>query len=143
MQQCSETITVLNRWYNRATDLDEWIPTVIHGVSWFNKVAATVTTAGLKTADTATVRIPVDADTGGRSYMPPPAFKAAESPSGAYTLARGDYIARGDITTTVNGVVQPITPAQAQAATEDFITILSVTDSTHRPNAPHRKVVGA
>lgn len=141
MQQCSETITVLNRKFNPATGLDEWNPTVIHGVSWYNKVAATVTTAGLKTADTATVRIPVGADAGGRSYMTPAAYKAAESASGAYTLARGDIVARGDL--TEGGTIQSITPKQAQEASDDVVTILSVTDNTRRPNAPHRKVVGA
>ena len=139
MQQCSETITVLNRKYNPTSGLDEWIPTVIHGVSWFDKVAATVTTAGLKAANTATVRIPEGADTGGRSYMPPPAYKAAASTSGAYTLARGDIVTKGDLTN--GGTITSITPASAKAASEDTLTIISVTDNTTRPHAPHRKVV--
>lgn len=136
MQQCNETITVLNRRINPDTRLDEWIPTVIHGVSWHSKIVANVTQAGLKAADTATVRIPVDADTGGRSYLTPQAYKAAESTSEAYTLARGDILVRAEIT-------ESMTPAQAQAAYEDVVTIISVTDNTRRPRAPHRKVVGA
>lgn len=139
MQQCSETITVLNRWYNSSTHLDEWHPTVIQGVSWFNRVAATVTTSGLKAADTATVRIPTSADAGTAAYMTPQAYKAAASPSGAYTLARGDIIARGDL--TAGGTITSITPASAKAASDDVLTIISVTDNTRRPNAPHRKVV--
>lgn len=136
MQQCNETITVLNRRINPDTRLDEWTPTVIRGVSWHSKIVANVTQAGLKAADTATVRIPVDADTGGRSYLTPQAYKAAESTPEAYTLARGDILVRAEIT-------ESMTPAQAQAAYEDVVTIISVTDNTRRPRAPHRKVVGA
>ena len=134
MKACNETITVLNRRVNPDTRLDEWTPTVIRGVSWH--IVANVTQAGLKAADTATVRIPANADTGGRTYLTPQAYKAAESVSEAYTLARGDVLVRAEIT-------ESMTPAQAQAAYEDVVTIISVTDNTRRPRAPHRKVVGA
>lgn len=136
MKECTETITVLNRRLNQATGLDEWQPTVIHGVSWHRRANVSIVQTGLKCADTATVRIPADADTGGRAYLDPAAFKATESPSGAYTLARGDIIVRAELTAA-------LTPAQAQAAYEDCLTIISVTDNTRRPHAPHRKVVGA
>lgn len=136
MQQCTETITVLNRRYNSETGRDEWIPTVISGVSWFSQIKATITQAGLKDAKTATVRIPVNADTGDRSYLTPAAYKAAESASGAFTLARGDVIVRGDASDCT-------TPAEAQAAHEDCVTILGVTDNTRRPRGAHRKVVCA
>lgn len=136
MKQCSETITVLNRRYNPATGLDEWNPTVIHGASWHSSIKANITNEGLKAAETATVRIPVDADAGGATYMTPAAYKAAESVSGAYTLDRGDILVRAELTTAM-------TPAEAQAAYEDTVTIIGVTDNTRRPHAPHRKVVGA
>lgn len=150
MKECNETITVLNRRLNTETGLDEWIPTVIRDVSWHSKVAAAVTQAGLNTATTATVRIPDDADTGGRTYMPPSAYKAAESATGAYTLARGDIIVRGEIEMPGQDMPMPatagaasVTPAQAKAQFEDCITILSVTDNTRRPHGAHRMVVGA
>lgn len=136
MHECTETITVLNRRYNPTTGLDDWIPTVIHGVSWHSSIKANVTNEGLKAADTATVRIPEDADAGERSYLAPPAYKAAEDVSGAYTLAHGDLLVRAEIS-------EPVTPAQVQATYEDAVTILAVTDNTRRPHAPHRKVVGA
>lgn len=136
MYECNETITVLNHKYDPTTGLDEWIPTVIQGVSWFDTIAATVTQSGLKTANTATIRIPVDADTGGRSYVTPAEYKAAGSVLGVYTLARGDIVVKATIT-------ERITPAQAKDLYEDTLTIRAVTDSTGRRNAPHRKVVGA
>ena len=135
MKACAETITVLNRRYDSATGRDVWARTVIAGVSWHSTIAAAVTQAGLKTAKTATVRIPVDADAGGAVYLTPAAYNAAESTVGAYTLARGDIIVRAAIN-------EALTPAEVQAAYEDCVTIIGVTDNTRRPHGAHRKVVG-
>ena len=140
MQQATETITVINRKYNATTGLDDWIPTVITGASWYSKLTATVTSDGLKAADTATVRIPESADTGGRAYLSPAAYKAAVSVSGAYTLAKGDLIVRG-VVSVKDG--QSLTPADIQAASDDCLTIISVADNTRRPHGAHRKVVCA
>lgn len=136
MRETNETITVFNQRYDTTTGKDVWTPTVIQGVSWFEATRAAVTQAGLKAADTATVRIPTDADTGGKAYLPPKAYKAAESVSGAFTLAPGDLIVRAAVTTP------GLTPSQIQAQYDDTITILGVTDSTHRRRAPHWKVTG-
>lgn len=140
MQAATETITVINRRLDPATGYDEWIPTVITGASWYSKQVASVTQDGLRTADTAAVRIPVDADTSERTYMTPKAYKAAESVSGAFTLARGDLIVRGAVTTPTTG---RLTPADIQQTYEDSFTITSVSDNTRRPHGPHWKVVGA
>lgn len=140
MKQCTETITVLNRRYNPAIGLDEWTPTVIHGVSWHSRIDAAVIQTGQKAKDAATVRIPVGADTGGRTYMTPTAYKAAESVSEAFTLARGDLIVRGTVTTPTTG---RLAPANIQQTYEDSFTITSVSDNTRRPHGPHWKVVGA
>lgn len=140
MFQATETITVLNRKYNSSTGRDEWIATTISGVSWHSKIASTVTQTGLKMAKTATVRIPVGADAGGRSYMTPAAYKAAQDTSGAYTLARGDIIARGVYTPKPN---ESLTPAKLQETIEDCFTITEVIDNTRRPHGAHRRVVGA
>jgi len=136
MKQCNETITVMNRRYDTETGRDVWTPTVIQGVSWHSEIKAAVTQNGLKDAKTATVRVPVTADTSGRVYLTPAAYKAAEDTSGAYTFARGDILVRGEVTAS-------LTPAEAQAAFEDCVTIIGVTDNTRRPHGPHRKVVGA
>ena len=140
MQQANETITIINRKYNETTGRDDWNPTVISGVSWYSKMVASVTQSGLKTASVVTVRIPTDADTGGASYVQPTAYKAAESVSGAYTLARGDLIVHGTVTTAQG---QSLTPASVTTTNDECFTITSVTDNTSRPNAPHMKVVGA
>ena len=135
MQQCTETVTVYNHKYDRITGRDIWSATVIKGVSWHNEIKAVVTQNGLKDAKTATVRIPVDADTDDKTYMAPAAYKAAESVLGAYTLARGDILTHGE-------APSGLTPAEAQERFE-CVTILGVTDNTTRPHGAHRKVVGA
>lgn len=140
MQQAVETITVINRKFNPTTGLDDWNPTVITGASWHGKQVASVTQAGLKSADTASVRIPVGADTQGRTYMTPKAYAAAESVSGAFTLAHGDLIVRGTVSVTQG---QSLTPAAVTAAYDDAYTIISTTDNTRRPRGAHWKVVGA
>ena len=139
MYQTTETITVLNRKYNNSTGRDEWIPTVISGVSWHSKIAATVTQTGLKTAKTATVRIPLDASAGGKGYVTPAAFKLLADTSGAYTLNRGDVIARGDYMPKPS---ESLTPAALQEVAEDCVTITDVIDNTRRPHGAHRRVVG-
>ena len=140
MQQAVETITVINRKFNPTTGLDEWNPTIITGASWYGKQIASVTQAGLKSADTASVRIPVDADTQGRTYMTPKEYKAAESVSEAYTLAHGDLIVRGVVTAEPG---QSLTPAAVTEAHDETYTIISTPDNTRRPHGAHWKVVGA
>lgn len=139
MYEARETITIVNRKYNAETGLDEWRPTIITGVAWYGKQQTSVTTNGLQAANTAVVRIPVDADTGGREYMTPAEYKAAESVSGAYTLAPGDLIVWG----AVAAGAEPLTPAQIKAAYSECYTILGATDNTRRPRGAHRKVVAA
>lgn len=136
MREATETITVINRKLDIETGLDEWDPTIITGASWYDKQIASVTTNGLKAANTAAVRIPVGANTNGRSYLTPRAYSAAESVSGAFTLAHGDLIVRGAVTDST------LTPAQIQEAYECY-TIVAVTDNTRRPKEPHWKVMGA
>jgi len=140
MQQAVETITIINRKFNPATGLDDWNPTIITGASWHGKQIASVTQAGLKSADTASVRIPVGADTQGRTYMTPKEYKAAESVSGAFTLAHGDLIVLGAVTAEPG---QSLTPAAVTDTYDEAYTIISTTDNTRRPHGAHWKVVGA
>ena len=140
MQQCSETITVINRKLNATTGLDDWTPTVITGASWFSKLVASVTQAGLKAADTVTVRIPTDADTQSKSYMEPKAYEAAKDVSGAWTLAHGDIIVRGAVTVRQG---ESLKPADITRAYDECMTIISSTNNTRRPHGAHWKVVGA
>ena len=135
MNLCNETITVFNPKLNVTTDKDEYHGTVISGVSWFCEIVSTVN-EGLKAANKFTIRIPEDADFGGKAYADPLGYAGAEDVSGLFTLRNGDIVARGAVTET------GLRPAELHNNYEAF-TILGVTDNRRAPNAPHWKVVGA
>ena len=71
MQLCNDTITLYNRRFDPDEDCDVYERTVIRGVHWFNSEATTVDSTGLKAANKVTIRIPTDADFGGKAYLPP------------------------------------------------------------------------
>ncbi len=139
MKMCNDTITV----FNARVDLDAggnvWTPTVISGASWFLTDASTVDASkgGLVAANRATIRIPENANTGGKAYTDPLSYSNAESVTGLWTLAAGDIIVKGDASATANP-----TPAKLKAAYADCVTVLGVTDNRRAPRAAHFKVVG-
>ena len=81
MQLCNDTITLYNRRFDPDEDCDVYERTVIRGVHWFNSEATTVDSTGLKAANKVTIRIPVDADFGGKAYLPPKQYAAADDPA--------------------------------------------------------------
>ena len=135
MNLCNETITVFNAKLNTTTDNDDYNGTVITGVSWFCEIVSTVN-EGLKAANKFTIRIPENADFGGKAFASPLDYAAAEDVSGLFTLRNGDIVVRGAVTAT------GLRPATLHKDYEAF-TILGVTDNRRAPHAPHWKVVGA
>lgn len=167
MRGCTEIITLLNAQVDPDTGYDVYIPTKISGASWYSTAAATVTTSGLIAADQFTVRIPVDADFSGKSYVNPIAYKNAD-PAKSFTIQRGDIIVRGTIDTPSRitaadltrligsdgsyiaftppdpdvAVVDDLTPASVQQKCPDVFTVLSITDNRKAPHAKHWRVIG-
>ena len=137
MKLCNDTITVYNHRWNSETGKDEYIATVITGVSWYGSIQTRPDNNGLTAADQFVVRIPVDAGTSNKSYVDPIAYAKAANVSGLFTLAQGDIVVKASLSVT------PMTPAALQAAYTDCFTILGVTDNRRAPNAPHWKVVGS
>ena len=135
MKECHETITVFNARMDGDKGYDIYVPTVIHGVSWFCEIASNVDSSGLKAANKFIIRVPVDADFSGQAYAPPVAY-AGGDPHEIFTLKQGDIIVHGE-ETEIN------TPANLKEKYGEIVTILGVTDSSRRPNAKHWKVVGA
>ena len=135
MQQCNETITVINAKFNQQADKDEYHATVITGVSWFCNIETTVN-SGLKAADKFVVRIPDDADFSGKSFVQPNEYAAAQNVESVFTLKNGDIIVRG----AVSG--SGLKLATLLSGNEAF-TILGVTDSRHRPHGRHWKEIGS
>lgn len=136
MKLCNETITVFNAKLDETTSDDVYLKTVINGVSWFCDLASTVDSSGLKVANKFTIRIPADADFGGKSYIDPKTF-AKTGTDQNFTLQIGDIIVKGAV------AEDGLRPADLQAIYPEVFTILSVTDNRRAPNAKHWKVVGA
>ena len=133
---CNDTVTVFNARVNPETGGNVWIPTVIAGASWYLTDAATVDASkgGLVAANKATIRIPVEADTGGKAYADPASYASAEDVSGLWTLTGGDIVVRS----AVEG--SDWTPARLKAAYADCVVILGVTDNRRAPRAPHWRI---
>lgn len=137
MRLCNDTITVFNRKLDADNGWDVYIPTVIRNISWYWHVVSSVGDKGLNAANQCTIRIPVDADFGGKSYVDPRTYKAETIVAGLFTLENGDKVVKGDAGGTT------LTMAQLEEQYHDCITILGVTDNRRAPNAPHFRVVGS
>jgi hypothetical protein len=133
MRLCNDTITIVNVRHDVDADRDVYYPTTIIGVSWYCDIV-TVVEKGLKAADKYVVRIPIDADFGGKAYVPPVDYAAAGSADGIFTIKNGDIIVRGIVSEVVK-------PADLHRNYEAF-TVMGVTDNRRAPNAPHWKVIG-
>ena len=138
MKLCNDTITVFNARVDPDVGGNVWIPTVIAGASWYLTDAATVDASkgGLVAANKATIRIPVEANTGGKAYADPVSYASAEDASGLWTLKGGDIVVKGEVT---GG---DWTPAKLKAAYAECVTVLAVTDNRRAPNAKHWRITG-
>ncbi len=135
MKLCNETITVFNAHLDRVTRNDVFHGTVIRNVSWYSDVISNVGPSGLQAANRYTIRIPTDADFGGKTYVDPLTYAKTEDVEGLFTLGNGDVIVRGEV------VIPTALPADLHKQNEAF-TVLSVTDDRRALHAPHWKVVG-
>ena len=138
MKLCNDTITVFNARVDPDAGGNVWTPTTITGASWYMTDASTVDAAkgGLVAANKATIRIPEDANAGGKVYADPIAYRDAEDMSGLWTLQNGDIIVNGSVTGA------DWTPARLKKAYAECVTVLGVTDNRRAPNAPHWRVTG-
>ena len=134
MRECNKTITVFNARMDAEDGYDVYYPTIIRNVSIYLQVASEVTLSGLNAANKVTIRIPIDANFSGKTYVKPVEFAAAD-PETAFTLKQGDVIVEAEET-------ERLDPVQLKNKYGEVITILGVTDNRSRPRAPHWKVVG-
>ena len=134
MRECNKTITVFNARMDAEDGYDVYYPTIIRNVSIYLQVASEVTLSGLNAANKVTIRIPIDANFSGKTYVKPVEFAAAD-PANAFTLKQGDVIVEAEET-------ERLDPVQLKTKYGEVITILGVTDNRSRPRAPHWKVVG-
>lgn len=140
LKLCEEVITIINQRYNQEEAFTEYTKTVVRGVSWYGSLKSTVDANGLKAANQYTVRIPISADFGGKTYYDPIAYKALVDASNAFTLANGDLVVHGEVSENDAS----ITPKLIHDSYAEVLTILAVNDNRRKQRqAPHWKVVGA
>ena len=77
-------ITIYNHIYDKATRLDEWRRTVIHGVHFYVDNKVSVGDSGLNSADVYKIRIPEDAECDSQ-YAPEDEYASADM----YPAGRG------------------------------------------------------
>jgi len=136
MRLCNEAITVYNATLDTVSGYDVYKRTVITGASWFCDIAANVDGTGLKAANKFIIRIPVDADFGGKAYLPPLEYAQSDTPDSHFTLREGDFIVRG-----IASEENP-RPADLHKNYGEVATILGITDDRRGRFAQHWKVVG-
>lgn len=115
MLECTETITLVQLAYDKKTDADAYVCTIVEGVSWHGKLVVSAENKGLTGATQVNVRIP-------ESNMP------------EITIKRGDFI--------VHGAVKSIEKRSDLEGLEYF-TVLSVGNNCRGKNLRHWAVSGA
>ena len=136
MKLAGEAITLFNSKLDTAKGYDILYGTVITGVAWYGSKSAGMTTHGYRQSNTITVRIPMDAETGGKSYVDPMTYEAATHALGIYTLKADDIIVRGVVPTS------GMTRKSLLDSNYEVMTVMTVTDDRRAPNAPHWKLTG-
>lgn len=135
MKLVDDTITVFNKYVDNETKFKRYKATVINGVHWYGTANVSVTADGLIGADQYTIRIPEEADFSGKQYISPKSFEAQENKDSYFTLAEGDIIVHGSVSSDID------TPSYLQAMYDEAVTVVSVTDNRRAPNAKHWRVV--
>lgn len=136
MRLCNETVTLFNVKTVEETGYDKYYSTIIAGISWYCEMASTVDGSGLKAANKFTIRIPLNADFNGKSYLPPHEYALCQDPEKYFTLQEGSFLVRGAVADNIEK------PAELYNNFDEVTTILSVTDNRRTRYARHWKVVG-
>lgn len=115
-------ITVYNKYYDFASDMDKYQKTVIKGVNWQGKRNGTVSDKGLLLADSTLIFIDkLD------NYISPKRFSKLSDidRKNYFTLAPGDKIVKGEIDFEIAGV-KPYRVSDLESEFDDVIDVKSV-----------------
>ncbi|NLI20774.1 MAG: hypothetical protein GX418_04420 [Clostridiales bacterium] len=132
-----DTVTLYNHY--RENREDRWQRTVIRGVQHRAKTEKTVDASGLHLAQSVSVTIPVNADAGGRHYLPPHLFATSENRAAYWTLDSEqnlDVIVNGECAEELS-VTYTLDHLRKERR---YATIKGVSDNTGRPRLKHWKV---
>lgn len=134
----TETVTVYNHSVqNRA---DTWRRTVIRGVQWTGKRRNAFYESGKSVfQEEISLTIPIDADTGGKSYATPPEYIKSQSKDRIWTLDPSS----GDDVVVYGECIAEITEEYTlENLMKDYqaVTIMAVSDNTRRARLKTWKV---
>lgn len=87
-------ITIYNTKINKVTKLPEYHRTQIKGVHVYVSQAISSDSNGARSADVYKIRIPPEADTGGKIYVSPSEYQDKENVSGFWTIQNEDIVVR-------------------------------------------------
>lgn len=129
----NQTITIYNKWYDRATKKTLWTKTTISGVSWAG-CQRVVTGEGLTSTDGYSVRIPLAAFPDG--FIKQDEYSSLPDPSRYWTAQNGDVVMLGEGPDVVSGITE---------ITKQFTDCFTVT-AVHTDNMtrllPHLRMEG-
>ena len=117
-------ITIYNKYYNSALDLNEYQRTVIRGVNWQGKKTGTVSDKGLMLADSVIIFIDrLD------NYISPKQFYRIdlEKRKNYFTFAPGDRIVKGEIIFEITGFA-PYRLADLEKEFDNVISVKSINE---------------
>lgn len=133
MMGFDKTITVYNKWYDKATKKTTWRRTVIPGVSWAGCQKVT-SSEGLTSNDGYSVRIPLSSFPTG--FLKRDAYTALLDPIDRWTAQNGDMVVLGEGPAVVGGITE-----LTKQFTDCFTVIAVHTDNmTHL--LPHLRLEG-
>lgn len=134
-------ITLFNKRYDSETRQDKFLPTVIKGVSLYISKGSTGDFQNRSGKATYKVRIPINADTGGKQYIDQVGYKALtdEEVSGFWTL-QPDCI----IVPAIADEAEDISITELTSKYGSVITVTDFSDNTTRGVEPmkHWRVGG-
>lgn len=115
-------ITIYNKYYNYADDIEEYQRTIIKNVNWQNKIEGAISNDGLNLANSTLIFID-DLD----NYISPKKFRTLSDKERKkyFTLSVGDKIVKGNIDFEVTGL-RPNSIADLENNFDDVVTILTV-----------------
>ncbi len=126
--------TVFNKRLDNATRMDVWERTVIRGVYWEDTDGVKkLVSSGITDDSNVLVMIPASADTGGKIYVKPNAYKSSHE--NTFTLAPGDIIIKGVINSELSTV------KELQRTHDDYHVIEKCMDYMYG-GLPHFEVTG-
>lgn len=119
-------ITIYNKYYDKASDVDRYQKTIIRGVNWQGKRNATVGDKGLNRDDSILIFIDkLD------NYVSPKRFARLtdEERSNYFTFGLNDLVVKGEIDFEITGI-KPNSIADLERQFDDVVNILGVQEWT-------------